>query len=238
MLIGLKLPLGSGRVAIMLGLKKKVLVVGANGKIGRRVTRLLAVRGHAVAALVRDREVFAGAGIRGDVEVREGDLEEEDLTTYMDGIGAVVFTAGSGGKTGGDKTLLVDLYGAIKCTRAAERTGISQFVMVSALKSDHPDAGPERIRHYLVAKMVADDYLRRSGLNYVILRPGTLTDEPGTGLVQAALRLEERDGKITRDDVAEMVVRCLERPDLRRVAFDLLNGSQPIDEAIDTIIAG
>lgn len=234
----MKDPPGSGRVLFMLGFKKKVLVVGANGKIGRRVTRLLAVRGHAVAALVRDKEAFAGAGIRGDVEVRQGDLEEEDLSKYLDGIGAVVFTAGSGGKTGGDKTLLVDLYGAIKCIRASENAGISHFIMISSLKSDHPEAGPEKIRHYLVAKMVADDYLRRSGLNYVIIRPGSLTDEAGTGLVQAALRLEDRQGTISRDDVAEVVVRCLERPDLRRVAFDLLNGSRPIEEVIDTIIAG
>lgn len=213
--------------------KQRVLVIGANGKIGRRLVPLLKVRGFSVVAQVRDiAKVPEGRFDPGTV-LWEGDLEDRNVHSWFSGIDGVVFTAGSGGDTGGDKTLLVDLYGAMKAIDGSIEAGVSRFIMVSALRAEAPDDGPAAIRHYLVAKQVADDYLRRSGLQHAIIRPGRLTDEPGTGLITAGRTIPDQTGSIPRDDVAEVVARVMDAPGFQSVTLDLIAGATPIDEALE-----
>jgi uncharacterized protein YbjT (DUF2867 family) len=208
----------------------KVCVIGANGKIGAILVQKLIEKGHHTRAMVRDegqRRRHEGAG----AEVVLGDLEG-DFEHALEGMDAVVFTAGSGAHTGKDKTLLVDLWGALKTYPAAKNAHARRYVMVSALRAGDPDEAGGGIKPYLVAKCLADDYLEKSGLDYTILRPGGLSDEPGTGTLQAATHLERRSGKISREDVAEAIVAALEEDATIGKTVEMLGGDTPIRQAL------
>jgi len=210
-----------------------ILVIGATGKIGRLLVPKLIADGHAVRALVRSEargRALAEAGAGLIVEDLEGSFGHA-----FDGIDAVVFTAGSGGSTGKDKTLTIDLWGAIKCIRLAEAKGADSFIMVSALKACDPDKGSEAIKPYLAAKHAADEILKSTSLNYTILRPGRLTDEPESGRIRAAGRLDDYDGSISRANVAECIRIALGHPGAEHKTIDLLDGEETIDDAFDRL---
>jgi len=204
---------------------RSTLVLGANGKIGRLFCEEAARAGLPVRAMVRSEEQRDFFESR-NVEVVVGDLEGE-FDHALEGCGRVVFTAGSGGHTGADKTMLVDLYGAIRAIESSEASAIDHFVMVSAARADVPLAAPPAMRHYMVAKKVADDRLISSSVAHTILRPGRLTDEPGSGTV----RTEFAGGEgfdISRQNVALCILAALESASSRNRVVDLLDGDQPI----------
>jgi len=206
----------------------KTLVIGASGKVGRIAVPKLVALGIPVAALVRDRNK---TDFSKRVEVLEGDLET-DISWAMAGCDRVIFTAGSGGGTGYDKTLLIDLWGACKAVDAAKESGIEHFVMVSSRGADDPDRGPDIIKPYLVAKHFADDYLMRSGLGYTILRPGRLTDEKGTGLIKTQRPEDPNQQFISRDDTASVIGHCLTHPSVLGKTYELYEGTRTIKTAI------
>lgn len=208
----------------------KVLIAGANGKIGRHLVRLLADSGHLCRAMVRDPAQEWALRERGAHEVVVADLEG-DCRAALISCDAVVFTAGSGAHTGPEKTVDVDQNGAIGLIEQAGKMGIGRFVIVSSMRADDPDSGPEAMHHYFVAKGKADNHLRESGLDYTIVRPGKLTDDPGTGRVRIAERLDGF-GDIPRQDVAAVLLAVLETPATAGREFDLLSGEQSIDEAL------
>jgi uncharacterized protein YbjT (DUF2867 family) len=203
------------------------LVIGANGQIGRIFCKLASESGASIRAMIRDeaqRAPFEALG----VEVQVADLEGDFAHTF-EGCDRVVFTAGSGGHTGGDKTLLVDLYGAIRAIEESERRGVRHFVMVSALRADEPLAGPPAMRHYFVAKKLADDRLRASSVPYTILRPGRLTDSAASGRV----RRQIADGEgfdISRANVAACIAASLSHASAQGQVVDLLDGATRVDE--------
>ncbi len=205
----------------------KTLVIGSHGKIGRILCRKAAVYELPLRAMVRD--TAQASELEGPaVEVVAGDLEG-DFAEALEGCDRVVFTAGSGGHTGGDKTLLVDLYGAIRAIEQSEARGIEHFVMVSALRTDRPLEGPPAMRHYFVAKKLADDRLRASSIPWTILRPGRLTDTAGSGRVTTDVsRASGFD--ISRENVADCIAAALRQPSARGQVVDLLDGDQPIGE--------
>lgn len=210
----------------------KTLVIGANGQIGKQLVGKLAARGESVRAMVRSEAQRSALEELG-VEVVIGDLEGA-FAPALDGCQALVFTAGSGGHTGGDKTLLVDLWGALKTFQACQAQGVRRYLMVSARSADDPDQGPAAIRHYLVAKHVADDYLQRSGLDYTILRPGRLTNDPGTGHIRTT-RPAGPEQIIPREDVADVLLACLADDRTIGKTFELYQGSTPILEALQAV---
>lgn len=209
----------------------RVLVIGANGHTGRRVVGILAKSSHEPIAMIRSPDQKASFDEMG-VPVVQGDLEEP-LDPVLGGVDAVVFAAGSGSKTGPEKTLAVDRDGAVRSIAAVEAAGIQRYIMLSSMGAD-PESQGHPISHYLRAKGIADAHLRRSDLTYTIVRPGRLTNGPGTGKVALASRLDP-DGDISRDDVAEVLVRSLDRPSTYRASFDLLGGETPIDEALESV---
>lgn len=213
----------------------KVCVVGANGQIGQRLVRLLQESdAYTVRAMVRADAQAADFEKRG-VEAVLADLEGrvEDLAKAVKGCEAIVFTAGSGGHTGADKTLLVDLDGAVKTIEAAEQADVPRFIMVSALQAHRRENWNERIRHYYVAKHYADRVLQQSELNYTIIRPGRLLNEAGTGKVAAAENLTR--ASIPREDVARTIVASLQEETTCGRAFDLISGDVPIAEALKNV---
>jgi nucleoside-diphosphate-sugar epimerase len=209
----------------------QVAVIGANGGIGREVLPQLADTGHDPIGVVRDESQFDAVRDRGG-EPRFGDLEGE-FAPALQGADAVVFTAGSGGGTGWDKTLLIDLWGARRSIDACVEHGIDRFVMISSYNAGDPMAGPEAIRPYQVAKRCADDYLEWSPLDATILRPTTLTDEAGTGRISTAFEYRGDGGEdIPRADVAQTVVACLANEETIGETIRLFGGDIPIEQAI------
>lgn len=210
-----------------------IAVLGANGQIGRVLIPKLTHAGHNVRGLIRD-DAQASTIQDAGAEPVVGDLEGP-FDHVLDGCDAVVFTAGSGGKTGGDKTLLVDLWGALRSYEACHEKGIQRYVMVSALKVDSPDRGPASIRHYLVAKRIADEYLQRSGLDYTICRPGRLLNAPGRGRVDVRGQRGNPDATVAREDVATVLAACIAAPNTIGKTFDLAAGDTLIADAIESV---
>ncbi|MGR3764331.1 SDR family oxidoreductase [Rossellomorea sp. NS-SX7] len=213
----------------------KVAVVGANGQIGKHLIDLLHdSKDFTPRAIVRNEEQlrsFQNEGIQSSLVDLEGTVEE--IANGLDGTDAVVFTAGSGGHTGSDKTLLVDLDGAVKTMEAAKQAGIDRFIMVSALQAHNRENWNLSLKPYYAAKHFADKELERSGLNYTIIRPGGLLNETGTGKVFAAENLSR--GSIPREDVAKAIYSSLTEEHTVNRGFDLISGNDPIEEAIKRI---
>ena len=102
--------------------------------------------------------------------------------------------------------------------------------MVSAMGAAAPPEGEGVFAVYLRAKAQADAALAASGLDHTIVRPGLLTDEPGTGLVEAAASVPR--GPIPRDDVAAALVAVLGTPSTIGATFELVAGERPVAEAV------
>ncbi len=213
----------------------KVLVVGSHGQIGQRLIQLLEESDeHTVRAMVRKKDQAAAYDKQG-IETVVADLEGtvDSIATAAKGCNAIVFAAGSGGKTGDDKTLLIDLDGAGKTIEAAEKAGIDRFIMISAIQANIRDNWHEHILPYYVAKHYADRVLQSSSLNYTIIRPGILLNEAGTGKVLAADNI--KIGSIPRADVASVIIAALNEKNTFRKAFDLIAGDVPIVDALQKI---
>lgn len=208
----------------------QVAVIGANGGIGRRLLPRLADAGHDAIGVVRSEDQFERIRAQGGTP-RLGDLEGT-FAPALEGAEAVVFTAGSGGSTGWDKTLMVDLWGARRAVDACEEQGLDRFVMISARGAAAPDTGYEPLRPYLVAKRCADDYLEQSDLAATILRPTTLTDEEGTGRVASAFTPRSGGPDIPRADVAAAVTACLDDDATIGHTIELYGGDTPVEEAV------
>lgn len=208
----------------------RVVVAGANGKTGRLCLERLSEAGHEPVAMIRDPAQGGPLRDLGAVDSVVADLEEA-LSGAVEGADAVLFAAGSGSATGADKTIRVDLMGAIRLIEECRTSGVDRFVMLSAMRTDDPDEGPEGLRHYLAAKMEADRWLADSGLAWTILRPGRLTDQPGTGRIRAASHLDEH-GEIPREDVAAAMVASLSVEATRGRIVEILSGETPIADAL------
>jgi uncharacterized protein YbjT (DUF2867 family) len=209
-----------------------IAIAGGHGKIALRLTRLLHERGDHVRSLIRNPAHAA------DVEAAGGepvvcDLEHADegaVARALAGTDAVVFAAGAGGGSGPERKWTMDYGGAVKLIAAAKTDGIERYVMLSSRGADPDAPGDDTFAVYLRAKGKADAELRASDLAYTIVRPGWLTDEPGTGRVEAGEHVE--DGSISRDDVAAVLAFTLQDPALAGVTFEVVQGDTPIEQAL------
>jgi uncharacterized protein YbjT (DUF2867 family) len=213
-----------------------ILVAGGHGQVALRLLKILADQGHTARGLIRKREQAADLEAAGAVPVL-GDLENDPaLNAYVKGADAVVFAAGAGPGSGDARKQTVDLGGAVKLVDAARATGVRRYVMVSSIGADAPDSAGGSMAPYLRAKAEADDYLRASGLDWTVVRPGSLTDDAGTGLIRVSTELGHR-GPVPRDDVAAVLAACLTSPATIGVTFELFAGETPIDEALSSLAA-
>jgi uncharacterized protein YbjT (DUF2867 family) len=211
----------------------EVLVAGGHGQVALRLLKLLAEHGHRGRGLIRNPDHAADLEAVGADPVL-CDLESDDPRPHVGSAQAIVFAAGAGPGSGPERKRTVDLGGALKLIEAASELGVARYVMVSAMGTRDAERAGEAMRPYLQAKKEADDALTASGLDWTIVRPGRLTDDPGTGTVDAARALGRR-GEITRDDTALVLLESLERPRLARVSFDVLEGPTPVGEALDAL---
>jgi uncharacterized protein YbjT (DUF2867 family) len=205
----------------------KTLVIGANGQIGRMFCSKAHNAGFQLRAMVRETAQaaqFKEQGIETVVADLEGDFQEA-----LHGCDQIVFTAGAGAKGGPDKTLLVDLYGAIRTVDFAKAQGLRRMIIVSAMRSTVPQIAPDFLRPYAAAKFAADHYLRTSGLPYLILLPGRLVDEPASARIRT-VRDDSLPITVSRENVAECLVSALRYDSLCNQQIILLEGDEDIDE--------
>lgn len=179
-----------------------ILIAGATGNTGARLTHQLKEAGHAPIAMVRESS-DTGKLPKG-VETRKADLTDlhDDVCQGAD---VVVFAAGSGGDTGPDMTDKVDRDGAKALIDIAAKQGVKRFVMLSSVGAGDPDPESD-LAHYMQAKHEADEHLKASGLEYVIVRPVALTDDDGARDMRFGDDVDPK-GKAHRGDVAAVLAQ-------------------------------
>ena len=162
-----------------------------------------------------------------DLEV----MEPPAIARLIEDANAVIFAAGAGAGSGPERKRTVDYGAAVKLMDACGLAGVSRYLMVSGLGVNFPERWTDAMRPYWQAKADADEALQATRLDWTIVRPGGLTDDSGTGLVRAEAVIEG-GGDTPRDDVAATLVACLDEPNTVGKAFDLVEGDQPIAEAL------
>ncbi len=210
----------------------RVAIAGGHGKIALLLTRQLEAAGDEVVSLIRD------AGQGGDVETAGGqplviDLERASAEEIAEAIGAadaIVFAAGAGPGSGSERKETVDYGAAVKMIEVGERLGVKRYVMVSSMGADADREGEETYDVYQRAKGRADEALIASGLEYVIVRPGRLTDQQGTGRVSAGTSVGY--GEIPREDVAAVLSQALRAEAAAGKVIEVVGGDTAIAEAI------
>jgi uncharacterized protein YbjT (DUF2867 family) len=216
----------------------RVVIAGGHGQIALRLERALAARGDAAVGLIRNPAHAADVRATG-AEALVCDLEYttvEAVAAHLAGADAVVFAAGAGPGSGIARKDTVDRAASVLFADAAEAAGVRRFVQVSSINADRArQAGPDDVfGAYLVAKKAAEDDLRPRPLDWTILRPGRLTDEPGTGRVRLARRVDP--GEVTRDDVAGVLVALLDTPRTAGLVLELVGGDTPIPDAVGAAV--
>ena len=218
----------------------RVVIAGGHGKIALLLEALLAERGDSVAGLIRNpAQADDLAALGADAIVL--DLEKatvDEVAAHLDGADAVVFAAGAGPGSGVDRKTTVDRDAAILLADAAEAAGVSRYLMISAMGADDAaeEGGDPVFEAYLQAKAAADAAVRaRTGLAPTIVRPGALTDDPGTGRVRVAASTGR--GSIPRADVAAVLVALLDAPATGGLTFELISGDTSIAEAVSVMSA-
>ena len=207
-----------------------VVVAGGHGQIALQLLRLLSERGDRARGLIRNPDHAANLEAAG-AEPVVCDMEaEQELAPFVEGADAVVFAAGAGPGSGPERKRTVDLGAAVKLIEAARSNKIRRYVMVSAIGVSHPESVSDQMRPYYDAKAEADRRLADSGLDWTIVRPGGLTNDPGTGRVRVGEDIGS--GEVPRADVAATLAAVLQTDSTIGKAFDLLSGDTPIDEAV------
>ncbi|UFU03863.1 SDR family oxidoreductase [Ruania suaedae] len=212
----------------------RVAIIGGHGKIALQLSQILTSRGNEVTSLVRnpdhvpDVEATGATGVVADVE----HLSATQIAEAISGHDAVVWSAGAGGGDP-DRTYAVDRDAAIRTIDAAQLAGVMRFVMVSYLGAgpDHGVPEDSSFFPYAEAKAAADEHLRASALQWTILQPSRLTDEPGTG----GITIGHESGEVPREDVAQVAARVLERTDAAAATVPFIGGAVPIDNALGAI---
>jgi nucleoside-diphosphate-sugar epimerase len=209
-----------------------VAIAGGHGNVARRLARRLVARGDSVRALIRNPD--HGDDVRADgSEPVPCDLEQVDVAEVaraVAGADAVVFAAGAGPGSGAGRKWTMDRDGAIKLVDAARSAGVERYVMISSIGAENPPAGDDVFSAYLRAKAEADRALAESGLDFTIVRPGRLTNDPPTGRVTIGSSAPR--GSISRGDVAAVLLAALEGETTIGKAFELVSGETPIPEAM------
>ena len=209
-----------------------VAIAGGHGQVARRLARLLVERGDTVFGLIRKPEHVDDLRADGSEPVLI-DLEAagpEEIAAAIEGADAVVFAAGAGPGSGAERKLTVDRDGAIKLVEAARSAGAPRYVIVSSVGAESPPDDDDVFSVYLRAKAEADAAVMASDRDWTVVRPGMLTDDPGTG--RARVQTDPNRESVARDDVAAVLAAVLHEPRAAGAVLYVVGGEQPIDEAL------
>jgi len=215
----------------------KIFIFGVAGGLGRRIAQQLKTRACAVSGLVRraqQKNELESLGIPTVI----GDLVEmsvKEMADAVQGFEAIVFTAAAGGRDAPQATLQVDGDGPLKAAAAARLANLRRFILVSVFPEAWRDRRmPKDFEQYMVAKKSAESRLVEADLDWVVVRPSALIDEPGTGCVD--IGISKIHGEISRDDVAATIIALTRRKEVNRTLLELTGGNQPIEAAIDALV--
>ena len=210
----------------------RVVIAGGHGKIALLLEKVLAARGDSPVGIVRNPDHVADVRATG-AEAVVLDLEQAgvaELADVVKGADAVVFAAGGGTGSGAERKETVDRGAAVLLADAAEQAGVRRYVIVSSMGTDGADPNSDDVfQVYLRAKKAADDDLRSRDLDWTVVRPGRLTDEPAGGRVQVGT-LDR--GEVPRADVAAVLAEVLTTDATIGATFDLLAGHQTVEAAL------
>ncbi|WP_433156955.1 SDR family oxidoreductase [Kribbella sp. CA-247076] len=215
----------------------RVVIAGGHGQIALRLTKLLAEGGHEVVGLIRNPDHEADVAAAGG-QAAVLDLEQADaaaVAEVLSGADVAVFAAGAGPGSGKARKDTVDRGAAALFADAAEQAGVRRHLQVGSMGADRADSltDDEVFTVYLKAKWAAEEDLRRRDLDWTILRPGGLTDDPGTG--QVLLADKTGNGRISRDDVALVLAGLCETPAAIGRTLELVAGQTPVAEALKNL---
>jgi uncharacterized protein YbjT (DUF2867 family) len=213
-----------------------VAIAGGHGQIARRLARLLVGRGDRVRGLIRNPD--HGDDLRSDgTEPVVCDLESASTAVLAEAIGAadaVVFAAGAGPGSGAKRKWTMDRDGAIKLLDAAVSAGVTRYVIVSSVGAERPPEGDDTFSVYLRAKAEADAAVVQSDRDWTIVRPGMLTDEPGTG--RARVQAEPIRDEVSRDDVAAVLAAVLAEPRSAGLTLYVVAGDEAIEQGLSALL--
>ncbi len=211
----------------------KIFIAGATGRVAAHVITGLTAKGHTVVGGSRHPEALErGEGRQGVFLDLHASVEA--LSAALAGMDAVYFLAGSRGKD----LLQTDAFGAVKLAKAAAKAGVRRFILLSSIFALEPQRWAEEpslagITNYNIAKFFADQWLvSQSGLDYTIVQPTVLTEEPGTGRIETD---PPHDGRNPIPDVAAVLTEVLDRPNTVGKVIKLRGGDTPIGEALDLV---
>jgi uncharacterized protein YbjT (DUF2867 family) len=211
----------------------RVVIAGGHGQIATHLERLLAARGDEAVGIVRNPDHVTDLE-RAGAKAVVLDLEKctaDDVAGVVAGADAVVFAAGAGPGSGAERKHTVDRDAAVLLADAALTAGVRRYVMVSSMRADQADPDSDEVfQVYLRAKAAADEHVRAQDLDWTIVRPGRLTDDPGTGEVRLGPGLEF--GRVPREDVAAVLLGVLDDPATSGKQFDLVSGGTPVTTAL------
>ena len=213
-----------------------VVIAGGHGKVARRLARLLVARGDRVRGLIRNPDHADDLRADGSDPVVL-DLETADpqaIAPAIEGADAVVFAAGAGPGSGPERKWTIDRDGAIKLLEAAGAADVPRYVMISSTGAESPPDDDSVFSVYLRAKAEADAALAASDRAWTIVRPGFLTDDPGTGRVR--IQTDPTREKVPRDDVAAVLDAILHEPRAMHVTLYVVAGDDPIDQALAVVV--
>jgi nucleoside-diphosphate-sugar epimerase len=213
-----------------------VAIAGARGKIAMRLAGLLVAGGDTVIGLIRNPDHAADVSREGASPVVR-DLERatvEEVAAAITGADAAVFAAGAGPGSGAARKLTMDRDGAIKLLDAATAAGVPRYAIISSVGAEDPPDGDDVFSVYLRAKAEADQVVQVSDRDWTIVRPGPLTDDPGTGRV----RIDSTPfrGRVARDDVGAVLARLLHDPRASRRLLYVGGGEEPIERALEDVL--
>jgi nucleoside-diphosphate-sugar epimerase len=212
----------------------RIVIAGAHGQIGLRLVALLTARGDEVVGLIRNpghaAEIEAAGGTPVVCDLEHASTDE--VAQAAGAAGVAVFAAGAGAGSGAERKLTMDRDGAIKLLQATEASS-ARYVMVSSVGAESPPSGDDVFEVYLRAKAEADAAVVASARPWVIVRPGPLTDDPGTGRVR--LGTDPFREAVTRDDVAAVLAAIIADPALDHTIVYLANGEAPIEQALAAV---
>ena len=206
-----------------------VLLAGAHGRVGSRVTALLLSRGHAVRALVRTQsqaDALESVGAQPVLADLRGDVE-----WTAEGCDAAIFAAGARHRS---ELPAIDAGGAAKLAEAADRFDLRRFVLCSAVGAGWPGRREGPLREFLTAKHAAERRVERLDMSWTILRFGRLTEAPGSGTISASVS-PGTPVTLNRDDAALVAVEALAREHLGRQVVHVIDGDRGVGAVLDAV---
>lgn len=228
--------------------------------MARHLTGILTGDGYVVHSIIRnpdqkpDIEKLGGKPIVQSIE----EASVDDLAqTIIDAKASTVIWSAGAGPGNPARTKAVDHEGAVRSMDATAKAGVKRYIMVSALdvrdRENKPepewynDADRERsdrvwnaIGHYMRAKLAADRNLvmenSRRKLEFTIVRPTRLSEDPAEGKIEAGM--VETTQPISREDVASIVLECMKQDGTKGLAIDCVGGKTPVADAIAEVVKG